>query len=59
MSREIFMIERLVKLLNEVQDHVWAVLVVLAGAGVAIFHGHTATGEAIIVAGTTMWRGKQ
>lgn len=53
------MIERILKVLAEIPDHIQAMCLILLGACVSIIHGQHDTGQALIAAGLTAWRGKQ
>lgn len=49
--------ERILKALSELPDHLQACALIVLGAGVSLIHGQHDTGQALIAAGLTAWRG--
>ena len=53
------MIDRLLKSLAEIPDHIQALALIVLGAGVSLIKAQHDTGQALIAAGLAMWHGKQ
>lgn len=56
---ESLVLDRLLKTVQEIPDHVTALFLIVLGAGVSLVHAQHDTGQALIAAGLAMWRGKQ
>jgi hypothetical protein len=54
-------LDKLIKFVTDVPDHIWALVVVLSGGLIAITHGlHSfEVGSSLTAAGLTMYKGKQ
>ncbi|MBB6144729.1 hypothetical protein HNQ77_002685 [Silvibacterium bohemicum] len=55
------MIDKLRAFFEAVPEHVWAILIIMTGAAVAVFHGlHTfEVGSSLTSAGLALYKGKQ
>jgi hypothetical protein len=48
-----------IKAIGEIPDHIQAIFVLMTGALLSTRHDSKDTGQALIAAALTMWRGKQ
>jgi len=53
------MLDKILKALADIPDHIQALTLIALGAGVSLIHAQHDTGQALIAAGLAMWRGKQ
>jgi len=50
--------DHILKFIAEVPDHIQAMALIVLGAAVSLIHNQHDTGQALIAAGLTAWRGR-
>jgi hypothetical protein len=53
------MLDKILKAVSDIPDHIQALALIVLGAGVSLIHAQHDTGQALIAAGLAIWHGKQ